>query len=313
MAKVRVYNLAREFGVESKAVMDQIKEMGVFVRSASSTIEAPVVRRLREAFADQAAGQDRQRERPASAERRLPPVPPSPGFRPGPDAMIQSEAEPKSRTAGSSSVPVAPRPAAPGPGGPRPGTPGGPRPGTPRPAAPGPGGPRPGTPRPAAPGPGGPRPGTPRPAAPGPGGPRPAASQPSAPRPDGVPGSERQLPPLPPSPRSRPVQDARIPSESRPESGIAGGLGAPAEVPVGPGSLHELLRSWDALRKLVPEGEKPARFLADRSGLKVAAIYQLQRIRNQYAHPDEDGWPGQYDLDMATATARELLRRLKDS
>ncbi|HEV2934222.1 MAG TPA: translation initiation factor IF-2, partial [Streptosporangiaceae bacterium] len=55
MAKVRVYELAKEFGVESKAVMDQLKEMGEFVRSASSTIEAPVVRRLKEAFAGQAA------------------------------------------------------------------------------------------------------------------------------------------------------------------------------------------------------------------------------------------------------------------
>ena len=54
MAKVRVYELAKEFGVESKAVMDQLKEMGEFVRSASSTIEAPVVRRLKEAFASTA-------------------------------------------------------------------------------------------------------------------------------------------------------------------------------------------------------------------------------------------------------------------
>lgn len=46
MAKVRVYELAKEFGVESKAVMRRLQEMGEFVRSASSTIEAPVVRRL---------------------------------------------------------------------------------------------------------------------------------------------------------------------------------------------------------------------------------------------------------------------------
>ena len=48
MAKVRVYELAKEFGVESKAVMAKLEEMGEFVRSASSTIEAPVVRRLKE-------------------------------------------------------------------------------------------------------------------------------------------------------------------------------------------------------------------------------------------------------------------------
>ncbi|HYY19251.1 MAG TPA: translation initiation factor IF-2 N-terminal domain-containing protein, partial [Streptosporangiaceae bacterium] len=50
MAKVRVYELAKEFGVESKTVMVKLQEMGEFVRSASSTIEAPVVRRLKEAF-----------------------------------------------------------------------------------------------------------------------------------------------------------------------------------------------------------------------------------------------------------------------
>src|SRR5215469_4473580 len=55
VAKVRVYELAKEFGVESKAVMAKLTEMGEFVRSASSTIEAPVVRRLKEAFAGEAA------------------------------------------------------------------------------------------------------------------------------------------------------------------------------------------------------------------------------------------------------------------
>jgi len=55
VAKVRVYELAKEFGVESKAVMAKLQEMGEFVRSASSTIEAPVVRRLKDEFASQAA------------------------------------------------------------------------------------------------------------------------------------------------------------------------------------------------------------------------------------------------------------------
>ncbi|MGH3124855.1 MAG: translation initiation factor IF-2 N-terminal domain-containing protein, partial [Streptosporangiaceae bacterium] len=53
MAKVRVYELAKEFGVESKAVMAKLQEMGEFVRSASSTIEAPVVRRLKNEFSAQ--------------------------------------------------------------------------------------------------------------------------------------------------------------------------------------------------------------------------------------------------------------------
>src|SRR5580698_3775431 len=59
VAKVRVYELAKEFGVESKAVMAKLQEMGEFVRSASSTIEAPVVRRLKEAFAAQQPKQAR--------------------------------------------------------------------------------------------------------------------------------------------------------------------------------------------------------------------------------------------------------------
>ena len=71
MAKVRVYELAKEFGVESKAVMDQLKEMGEFVRSASSTIEAPVVRRLKEAFATTAAPQD-QKDQQVARSRTAP-------------------------------------------------------------------------------------------------------------------------------------------------------------------------------------------------------------------------------------------------
>lgn len=50
MAKQRVYELAKEFGVDSKTVLQQLKDMGEFVKSASSTVEAPVVRKLRAAF-----------------------------------------------------------------------------------------------------------------------------------------------------------------------------------------------------------------------------------------------------------------------
>jgi translation initiation factor IF-2 len=45
--KPRVHELAKELGVESKIVLAKLKEMGEFVKSASSTIEAPVARRLR--------------------------------------------------------------------------------------------------------------------------------------------------------------------------------------------------------------------------------------------------------------------------
>ncbi|MDQ6716042.1 MAG: translation initiation factor IF-2 N-terminal domain-containing protein, partial [Actinomycetota bacterium] len=50
MAKVRVYELAKELGVESKTLLSYLKEKGEFVRSASSTIEPPVVRTIKETF-----------------------------------------------------------------------------------------------------------------------------------------------------------------------------------------------------------------------------------------------------------------------
>ena len=48
--KARVHELAKELGVTSKHVLERLKEQGEFVKSASSTVEAPVARRLRESF-----------------------------------------------------------------------------------------------------------------------------------------------------------------------------------------------------------------------------------------------------------------------
>ncbi|MDG4823646.1 translation initiation factor IF-2 [Asanoa sp. WMMD1127] len=50
--KARVHELAKELGVDSKTVLAKLKEMGEFVKSASSTVEAPVARRLRGAFVE---------------------------------------------------------------------------------------------------------------------------------------------------------------------------------------------------------------------------------------------------------------------
>ena len=52
MAKVRVYELAKELGLESKELLSKLQEVGEFVRSASSTVEAPVVRKLMDKFPD---------------------------------------------------------------------------------------------------------------------------------------------------------------------------------------------------------------------------------------------------------------------
>ena len=58
MAKVRVYELAKELGLESKELLAKLKDMGEFVRSASSTIEAPVVRRVTEKVRSERTGGD---------------------------------------------------------------------------------------------------------------------------------------------------------------------------------------------------------------------------------------------------------------
>ena len=52
MSKVRVYELAKELGLESKELLAKLQEVGEFVRSASSTVEAPVLRKLMDKFPD---------------------------------------------------------------------------------------------------------------------------------------------------------------------------------------------------------------------------------------------------------------------
>jgi translation initiation factor IF-2 len=56
--KARVHELAKELGVQSKTVLAKLKEMGEFVKSASSTVEAPVARRLREEMAAASAASE---------------------------------------------------------------------------------------------------------------------------------------------------------------------------------------------------------------------------------------------------------------
>jgi hypothetical protein len=48
MAKPRVHEIAREHGFTSQQVIDLLRQMGEFVKSASSTIEPPVERQLRD-------------------------------------------------------------------------------------------------------------------------------------------------------------------------------------------------------------------------------------------------------------------------
>ncbi|MFF2623319.1 translation initiation factor IF-2 [Oerskovia jenensis] len=99
MAKVRVYELAKELGVESKTIMTKLTELGEFVRSASSTIEPPVVRKLRDTFP---AG--------GGAESASAPAKPAPARPAAPKPAPAAEAAP---------APAAPAPAAPAPAAPK--------------------------------------------------------------------------------------------------------------------------------------------------------------------------------------------------
>jgi internalin A len=68
MAKLRVYELAKELNADSRTILFLLKDMGEFVRSASSTIEAPVERRLRERIRQAPSLLDRYSDAPAPAK-----------------------------------------------------------------------------------------------------------------------------------------------------------------------------------------------------------------------------------------------------
>ena len=261
MAKVRVYELAKELGVESKTVMAKLTEMGEFVRSASSTVEPPVVRKLRDSLpaaapADSAPKAPAKKsaakkpgppapaaptpapapvEAPAAAQPAAPaPAPAAPAAPAAPEQPTQAPVErPAAAAASAAEAPARPGPAAPRPSGPRPGnnpfTSGGSS-GMGRPAAPRPGnnpystGGSTGMPRPGAPRPPASRPG----GTSGPGGPRPnpgmmpARPAPGVGRPGGPGGPGGAGRPGAPAGRGRPGAPG---GAGRPGGGGGGGYG----------------------------------------------------------------------------------------
>ena len=204
--KARVHELAKELGVTSKEVLARLNEQGEFVKSASSTVEAPVARRLRESFGGAKPASQKVKAdgngSPAKAAAKAAPEK-APAAKPAaPAAPAEPPAAPAAPAAAAAAPPAeAPTRPAPAPGatpGPRPGpAPSAPKPAArtprvgnnpfssaqpvdrpiPRPQAPRPGAPRPGmSPGNMPPRPGGPRPapgGRPGGARPGPGGARP--------------------------------------------------------------------------------------------------------------------------------------------
>lgn len=105
MPKARVYELAKELGVDSKTVLNKLEAMGEFVKSASSTVEPPVARKLRNAFASNAQGNASESKKPAVPAKKpaAPAASPTPAPRATPAAPAASAAKP-----------AAPKPARPG-------------------------------------------------------------------------------------------------------------------------------------------------------------------------------------------------------
>jgi translation initiation factor IF-2 len=69
VSKVRVYELAKELGLESKELLAKLQEVGEFVRSASSTVEAPVLRKLMDKFPELTPSQDAPKAKKAPAKK----------------------------------------------------------------------------------------------------------------------------------------------------------------------------------------------------------------------------------------------------
>ena len=93
MPKARVYELAKELGVDSKTILSKLEAMGEFVKSASSTVEPPVARKLRNAFASSGQGNASDSKKPGHTAKK--------------------PAEPASHSMPKPAAPSAPKPAAP--------------------------------------------------------------------------------------------------------------------------------------------------------------------------------------------------------
>ncbi|NOJ61749.1 translation initiation factor IF-2 [Arthrobacter sp. 260] len=104
MAKVRVHELAKELGITSKDAVAKLQELGEFVRSASSTIEAPVVKKLRGAFPAAPAAAP---PAPAAAKPAADPTPAKASPAPAASPAASTPAPPKSAS------PATPGPKAP--------------------------------------------------------------------------------------------------------------------------------------------------------------------------------------------------------
>jgi len=142
VSKVRVHELAKQLGMESKEVLAKLQEMGEFVRSASSTVEAPVVRKLIALYPDAKPVEEKKPVKKAAAKKtaaskKTAEVNPElaaelaaelgvdlAALKASRDAEKVAQDEAKAASAAASATPAPPTPAAPTPT-----TPAAPRPG----------------------------------------------------------------------------------------------------------------------------------------------------------------------------------------
>ena len=161
--KLRVHELAKQLGITSKELLGTLKEQGEFVKTASSTIEPPVVKKMRAHYEAQGIGKDTAESptKAAPAKAAAKPGAPKPGA-PKPAAPKPTAAKPAAaKPSATKPTPEKASTAKPAPAKPTPAT------AAPKPAAPKPGAPKPGAPKSEAPKPGAPKPGAPKPGAEG--------------------------------------------------------------------------------------------------------------------------------------------------
>ncbi|HRW20028.1 MAG TPA: translation initiation factor IF-2 N-terminal domain-containing protein, partial [Dermatophilaceae bacterium] len=239
MAKVRVSALAKELGTDSKTLLAHLNGMGEYVKSASSTVEPPVVRKVKETFPKpEATSAKAAPAKPASAAPPPTTTPAAPSAPAAPATAAPASSAPAapsapaaSAPASTASAPPAPAPAAPAAAA-APVAPAAPAARTEAPATPAPApapAARAATPAPAAPAT------PPAPSAPGP---RPAP-RPGAPRPGNNPFAPSQGMGRPPREGApRPGNNPFAPNQGmpRPQSRPgAAGPGGPRPGAAGPG------------------------------------------------------------------------------
>lgn len=124
--KARVHELAKELGVTSKQLLETLNQQGEFVKSASSTVEAPVARRIRKQFAEKAAQAEAtpQPAKEKAADTATPAAAKKPAAKkPAAKPTVAASAAAASDTPAAASTKVSAKPAAPKKPAPKPASP----------------------------------------------------------------------------------------------------------------------------------------------------------------------------------------------